>query len=123
MLRPYNEIALAGYALVDELDDVLGGSSGQENFRDAGFFQGRDIGFGNNAADKDGNVVHAFFAEQGHELRADGVVGAGEDGETDDVHVFLDGGGGDHLRGLAQTGVNDFHAGVAEGAGDDFGAA
>lgn len=51
MLRSYNKTALSGYAFVDELDDVLSGGSGQENFRDAGFFQGRDIGFGNNAAD------------------------------------------------------------------------
>ena len=53
----------------------------------------------------------------------DDVVGAGEDGEADAVDVFLDGGGDDHLGGLAEAGVDDFHAGVAEGAGDDFGAA
>ena len=86
-------------------------------------FEGGNVGFGNDAADKDGDIVHAFFVEELHELRADGVVGAGEDGEADDVDVFLDGGGGDHLGGLAQAGVDDFHAGVAEGAGDDFGAA
>jgi hypothetical protein len=123
MPRPYKEMTLASDAFVDELDDVLRGGSGQENFRDAGFFQGCDIGFRNDAADEDGNVVHTFFAQQGHELRADGVVGAGEDGEADDVDVFLDGGGGDHFRGLAQAGVNNFHTGVAESAGDDFGAA
>ncbi len=53
----------------------------------------------------------------------DDVVSAGEDGEADAVDVFLDGGGDDHLGGLAEAGVDDLHAGVAEGAGDDFCAA
>jgi len=50
-------------------------------------------------------------------------VSAGEDGEADAVDVLLNGGGDDHLRGLAEAGVDDLHAGVAEGSGDDFGAA
>ena len=86
---------------MDEVDDVLSGSAGKENFGDAGFFQGGDVGFGDDAADEDGDVVHAFFVEEFHELGAEGVVGAGKDREADDVDVFLDGGGGDHLRGLA----------------------
>lgn len=110
-------------ALVDEVDDVLGGGAGEKDFGDAGFFQGGDVGAGDDAADEDGDVVHAFFVEEFHELRAERVVGAGKDGKADDVDVFLDGGGGDHLWGLAQAGVDDFHPGVAEGAGDDFGAA
>jgi len=108
---------------VDELDDVLGGGAGKEDFGDAGFFQGGNVGSGDDAADEDGDVVHAFFVEEFHELGAEGVVGAGEDREADDVDIFLDGSGGDHLRGLAQAGVDHFHAGVAQGAGDDLGAA
>jgi hypothetical protein len=49
-------------------------------------------------------------------------VRAGEDGETDHIDVFLDGGGGDHLGSLMEAGVDDLHAGVAEGSGDDLGA-
>jgi len=41
----------------------------------------------------------------------------------DDVYIFLEGSFGDHLRGLAQTGVNHLHAVISQGAGDDFGAA
>ena len=48
---------------------------------------------------------------------------SGEDAEADAVDVFLNRGVDDHLRRLAKTGVNDFHTGVAESAGDDFGAA
>jgi hypothetical protein len=111
-----------GDALVDEVDDVLRGSAGEENFGDAGFFQRGDIGFGNDAADEDGDVLHAFVVEQSHELGAERVVRAGKNGEANYVDVFLNGGGGDHFRGLAEAGVDDFHSGVAEGASDDFGA-
>src|ERR1700722_10143571 len=102
-----------GEAFVDEFDYVLGGGAGEEDFGDAGFFHGGDVGFGDDAAYQDDYVVHAFGFEEGHQLGADGVVGAGEDGEADDVNVFLDGGGGDHLGGLAQAGVDDFHACIA----------
>jgi hypothetical protein len=108
---------------VDEIDDVLRGGAGEEDFGDAGLLEGGNIGFGDDPAEDYGDVVHAFVAEQRHELWAEGVVGAGENREADDVDVFLDGGGGDHLRGLAEAGVDDFHAGVAEGAGDNLGAA
>ena len=105
-------------ALVDEVDDILSGSAGEEDFGDAGLLQCRNVGFGDDAADEDGDVVHAFVTEEFHELGADGVVRAGEDGKADDVNVFLHSGGGDHLRRLPQAGVHDFHAGVTQCAGD-----
>ena len=104
-------------------DDVLGVGAGEKNFGDACLLEGGNIGFGNDAADEDHDVVHIFFVEEVHELRAEGVVRAAEDREADDVDIFLGSGAGDHLGGLAQAGVDDLHAGVAEGAGDDFGAA
>ena len=48
---------------------------------------------------------------------------AGEDAQTDAVHIFLNGGFDNALRRLAQAGVEHFHAGIAESAGDDLGAA
>src|ERR1700722_17188411 len=112
-----------GEAFVDEFDDVLGGGAGEENFGDAGFFHGGDVGFGGDSANQDDYVVHAFGFEESHQLGADGVVRAGKDGEANDVDVFLNGGAGDHLGGLAQAGVDDFHARVAEGASNYFCAA
>ena len=108
---------------MDEGDDILRGRAGQEDLRDAGLFHGRNVCFGNDAADENRDVVHTLFAQQGHELRADGVVCAGKDREADNVDVFLDGGGGDHLGGLAEAGVDHLHARIAQGTGDDFGAA
>ena len=104
----------------NEIDDGLGGGTGEEDLGDAGLLQGGDVGSGDDATYEYGYVVHAFFFKEIHELGADGVVGAGEDGQAYDIDVFLDGGGGDHFRGLAEAGVDDLHAGVAQGAGDDF---
>jgi len=120
VLRPYEGKRLTCNAFVDEVDDVLSGCAGQEDFSDPRSLEIGDVGFRDDAAEKHGHVVHAFFAEQIHQLRADSVVGAREDGEADDVDILLDGGRGDHFRRLAQTGVDDFHAGVAEGTRDDF---
>jgi len=50
-----------GVFLVYEFDYVLGGGSGQKNFGDASLFEGGDVGAGDDSADEDGYVVHAFF--------------------------------------------------------------
>ncbi len=78
---------------------------------------------GDGAAEDKEDVFGLLFAQECGDARDDDVVGAGEDGEADAVDVFLDGGGDDHLGGLAEAGVDDLHAGIAEGAGDDFCAA
>ena len=54
--------------------------------------------------------------EQGH-------VGAGEHRQADGVGVLLDDGLDDLLRRLVQAGVDDLHAGVAQRARHDLGAA
>ena len=106
--------------VAQKLDDVFGRSAGKKYFRDALFFQLRNIFLWNDAADEDEAVVHSFFAQQLDDARAESVVSAAQDRHTDGVHVFLERGGRDHLGRLAQTGVDDFHAGVAEGGGDDL---
>src|ERR1700682_528252 len=108
------------YALLNELDNVLRGSAWEENFGDACFLESRNIRFGDDAAEKDGHVIHSFLVEQAHELRAEGVMRAGQYGQADDINVFLHGGGSDHLRGLAEAGVNHFHSGITKRAGNDF---
>ena len=110
-------------ALLDEIDDVLRGGAGKKNSRNAGLFESGDVGFRDDAADKDCDIVHTLFVEELHELRAEGIVSTGKDGEANDVDVFLDSGGGNHLRGLPQASVDHFHASVSQGAGDDLCAA
>ena len=46
-----------------------------------------------------------------------------EDRQADHVHVLLDGLGHDLLRRTLETGVDDLHAGIAQGVGHDLGAA
>ena len=48
---------------------------------------------------------------------------ARQDREADDVDVLLEGRRDDHLRRLAQAGVDDLEAFVAEAAGEHLGAA
>ncbi len=67
--------------------------------------------------------VMPFWRSKFHQARAQSVVRAGKDRKADDVDVFLQRGGGDHFRRLAQAGVDHFHAGVAQRARDHFGAA
>ena len=51
------------------------------------------------------------------------IVRAGKDGKANDIHVFLLGRGGNHFRRLAQAGVDNLHAGVAQRAGNNLCAA
>src|SRR6266446_10721639 len=73
--------------LVDELHDVLRGCSRQKNPGDTGILQAGNVRFGDDPAEEHGDVVHALFVQQAHELRAKRVVCAGKDGKPDDVDV------------------------------------
>ncbi len=55
--------------------------------------------------------------------RRQGHVGAAEDAEAQPVGVLVGDGADDGLRRLPQAGVDDVHAGVAQGAGHDLDAA
>ena len=107
----------------DELDDVVHGGAGLEDAGHADFLEALDILIGNDAAHQHEDIVHFVLLEQVHYAWDDGVVRAGQDRETDDLHVFLQRGVDDHFGRLAESGVNDFHAGVTQGAGNDLGAA
>ncbi len=62
-------------------------------------------------------------AQQLHDPRTDVIVRARQDGQADDVGVFLEGRRDNLLGRLPQAGVDDFHARVTKGARDDLGAA
>ena len=47
-------------------------------------------------------------------------MGAGEDAQGDDIHVFLNGGFHDLARCLPETGVDHLHARVHEGICNDL---
>ena len=78
---------------------------------------------GNDSADDDQNVIHLVLSQQIHHAGYDGIVSARENGQADHVNVFLQRGIHDHFRGLPKPCIDNFHASVAEGASDHFGAA
>ena len=47
-------------------------------------------------------------------------MGAGQDRETDGIRILLDGGLDNLFGSLVQTGVDDLHAGVTQGPGNDL---
>src|SRR5204863_2297 len=64
-------------------------------------------------AEHDEYVCGSALFQQGSHAWHDGVVRSGQNAEADAVHIFLDSGVHDHLRRLAQSGVDHFHAGIA----------
>src|SRR5208282_4032391 len=115
--------ALRLHMLANELHDAVHGGAGLEDGGYSDFFEAFDILIGNDAADQYQYVIHFVLLQQVHHTRNDGVVRARENRESDDLHVFLERGADDHLRRLAQAGVDDLHAGIAERARDHLGAA
>ena len=47
----------------------------------------------------------------------------GKHGQSDNLHIFLQRGVDNHLRGLSQTSIDYFHARIAESLRDHLGAA
>jgi hypothetical protein len=106
-----------GQELVDPGDDVGGGRAGREDLRHALGVQLGDVGIGDDAAAEHHDVTGVLFLEQLDNPREQGHVRAGQHGQADRVHVLLDRGGDDLLRGLVQAGVDDLDSGVAQRAG------
>src|SRR3972149_68756 len=75
------------------------------------------------AADHDDDVVHPLRAEKVHDALAQQEVGAGQDAETDDLRIFLEGPAPDRLRRLPDAGVDHLHSGIPQRARDHLGAA
>ena len=97
-------------------DDLLGGGAGGQDGGDAGRLEFVEVVVGHDAAD-DHRDVTPSPAHLLHDERSEGHVGTGEHGESDRIDVFVDGGGGDSLWRLEQTGVDDLVPGVAQDAG------
>jgi hypothetical protein len=110
------------YVRVDEVDDLLHRAARQEDAFHADGLQLGDIHVGNDAANHDQHVVESLLFQQLHHARAGVHVRAGQDREPDHVGIFLKRGADDLFGSLAEAGVDHFHPGVAQRAGDDFGA-
>src|ERR1700733_10456905 len=93
----------------DEVYYLFERGSGLEYSRDAQLLQLGSVLVRNYTSDGYQDVLHAFLSQQFHHSWNDRVVCAGEDGQSDNLDVFLKSGVYDHLRSLAQAGVNYFH--------------
>ena len=78
---------------------------------------------GNDAPAGDQHVRPAHLVEQLSHAGKQRHVGPRQNGEPNYVDVLLHRGGGDHLGGLVQPGVDHFHAGITEGRRHDLGPA
>src|ERR1700730_17528352 len=109
------------YRRPDEVYNLFERGSGLEYSRDTQLLELGGVLVWNYTSDGDQDVVHALFAQQLHDAGHDRIMGSGEDGQSDDLDVLLQGSVYDHFRGLAKASVNDLHAGVAERTRDHFG--
>src|SRR5688572_22884245 len=107
----------------DELDDLAGVGARAEDRLDAPVAQLAGVVIGDDAAAEDDDVLRAFRDEEVLDLGEERHVRARQAGQADEVDVLLDGRRDDLLRRLPEPGVDDLVAGVAQGAGDDLGAA
>src|ERR1700693_3499446 len=97
-----NACAASGDLLYRRSDEVyyrFERGSGLENSRDAQLFQLGSVLVRNYTSDGHQDVLHAFLSQQFHHSWNDRIVRAGEDGQSDNLDIFLQGGVYDHLRG------------------------
>jgi hypothetical protein len=106
----------------DEFKDFARGCARAENGSDAHRMKGGAIIFGNDASAKDDDIVQARFAKFLTDLREQVGVSAREGGEAQKPSVLVPYGVDDLLGGAPKARVNDLVAGIAKGAGHDFGA-
>lgn len=108
------------HVLADEADRGFERRAWPEDGCDALRFEEFGVLFGDGSSENYEYIAGAALSKQGSDARHDRVMRSGEDAQADAVHVFLNGSVRDHLRRLAQAGVDDLHPRVAQGTGDDF---
>src|SRR5580704_8723702 len=108
------------YRRPDEVYYCFERGSGLEYSRDAQLLQLGSVLVRNYTSDSHQDVLHALFPQQLHYPWNDRIVRAGENGQSDNLDVFLQRGIYDHLRSLTQAGIDHFHARVPESPRDNL---
>ena len=108
------------YVFFNEVDNFFGWCARSEDSFYASFFQAWDIGFRNYAAANYENVAHSFSLQCFNNFREEGVVSAGEQGQSYNINVFCVCCFNDLFNGLAKTGVNNFHACITKCTSNNF---
>jgi hypothetical protein len=105
------------------LDDLGRGRPRGEDVRDPQPFEFRDVFLRDDPAPEDDDVVDPAVGHEFPEAGEQRHVRPGEHRQPHGIGILLDDGLDDLLRRLVQAGVDDLHAGVAQGARHDLGAA
>jgi hypothetical protein len=79
-----------------------------------------NVALGNYAANQHADMIQARFLQEFHDARHKREMGATEKTQTEPIRILIANRTDDGFRSLPQTGVDDFHARVAQCAGDYF---
>ncbi len=101
--------------VVYEGNDIAGVCAGKEDFREPGFFEAGDIFQWDNATAKEEDINLTLLFEAISDSGEEDVVCTTKAAKADYIDIFLDCGGNDLLRGLADTCVDYFHPCIAKG--------
>src|SRR5579883_2182176 len=105
---------LLGYGLTDGANDLVKRGAGAKDLADAHRLDSRHILIWNDPASEDDDVGHTARPQRLHDARKERQVGTGVDRQPHRLDVLLERRLRNHLWGLADTGVDHLHAGVAE---------
>jgi hypothetical protein len=103
-----------------ELNNVVHSRPGSKYLSDTKRFKSGYILIRDDTSAKNDYIVEPFLAREFHDSREQRHMRAGQNGQTDHIHVLLDRGSDDLFRSLTQTGVDYFHPGIPKRAGDYF---
>jgi hypothetical protein len=97
-----------------------GGGAGRKEPADAAFVEFGHVLFGDDTAAGEEHIVEAFFLHECGHTGENGHVGTGENGDANGIDILLKRSIDNHFGGLAEAGIDDLHARIAEGSGYDL---
>src|SRR4030042_851916 len=106
------------HLVFNEGDDLLSGRAWLKNLTYPRLFEKGDIIVGDDPSAHDQDIISPFFAQQLDHFGKELVVGAGKAAEPHDVDPFLNGGGSDLFRSLADACIDNLHSRIPQGTGD-----
>src|SRR3990170_198550 len=109
------------YVLLYEFDRLTGRSAGRKHCGNPGRLQFLDILIRDRAPAEDDDVIRAALPEKLDNFGEQIHVSPRETRQADGIHILLDCGACDHLRGLPEAGVNHLHPRITKRPGDHLG--
>jgi hypothetical protein len=108
-------------SVADGLDDLSRRRARTEYGVHASGLQCRNVIEGNDAAAKDQYFACTLILQLAADFRDQGHVRTGKHAQTHRINIFLKSSRHNIVGLLVEAGINDFHSGIAQGAGDHLG--